>query len=258
MPNTTFIIPVKIDSSERLDNIYNTLKYLLKHTDADIFVTEADEHQKLFLEPNTRIKYVFEKSTAEEFHRTRLINQMLSEVKTDITSNYDADVLLPPDAYKTAEHLILSENYDLVYPYGFEHFDQIKVNKQNQNLELFKNTLNLNDLPKEILLRGFCRYGHVQFFNTKSYINGFMENENYKHWCPEDEERGIRFQKLGYKVVWFRSLIFHQEHPASSLSEPLNKDDIYGLHSKLINLSKEELIEYYKHQDYIKKYTCAI
>lgn len=254
MPNTTFIIPVKIDSEKRLENVQITLSYLLKHTDGNIIITEADDVQKLFLNPNSRIKYYFEQSKPTEFHRTRLINQMLNEVDTEITSNYDADILLPPDAYKIAEHLISTENCDLVYPYGFEQFDQVRVHKQNYNIDIFKKSLDLKDLPKEILLPGFCRYGHVQFFKTKSYISGYMENENYKHWCPEDEERGIRFQKLGYKVVWFRSPVFHQEHPASTLSPPLNKDEIDSLHAKLITFDKDEVIAYYNQQDYLKKY----
>jgi hypothetical protein len=259
MPNSTFIIPLKIDSDIRLKNITTSLKYILKHTDSDIIITEADESQKLFLEElkNPRVTYLFKKSANTEFHRTLIINEMLSQVKTEITINYDADILLPVKAFKMSEHLILNEHCDLIYPYGFEQFDQRKIFVGSDSYEIFKNTLNLSDLNSEDFVIGFCRFGHVQFFKTKSYLDGFMENENYKHWCPEDEERGIRFQKLGYKVVWFRSPVFHQEHPPSSLSAPINRDEIYKLHERLINFSKEELVAYYSNQEYIKKYKKA-
>ena len=81
-----------------------------------------------------------------------------------------------------------------------------------------------------------------------------MENENYRHWCPEDEERGFRFKNLGYNVGWFKNIVFHQEHPPSPLNEPINKDEIYKLHYNLLKMNKDELVNYYKKQEYLKKY----
>lgn len=256
MPNTTFLIPIKVDSNQRFENIKTTLRYLLKYTDSTIIVTECDKQQKLFLTElkNNRIQYNFVESKNNEFHRTKLINQMLSLVETNFVSNYDADILLPPTAYKKCEQLLSNDNADVVYPYGFECFDQRKIFTDTEGLQLFKTTLNLDDLKTNFKSVHFCRYGHVQYFKTTVYKKGYMENENYKHWCPEDEERGIRFKKLGYNVVWFRSLVYHQEHPPSSLKEPDNKKEIYDLHNNLINMTKEQLISYYNNQEYIKKY----
>ena len=256
MCNSTFIIPLKIDSTERLNNILVSLNYLLKNTDSNIVITESDSERKLFspLLKQERIKYIFKKSSPDEFHRTKLINEMLFDIKTDITVNYDADVLLPKESISLANKLILNDNYDLIYPYGFEQFDQRKLKNGMQSYEVFKNTLNLDDINIEETIVDFCRFGHVQFFKTKSYISGFMENENYKHWCPEDEERGIRFIKLGYKGAWFRGIVFHQEHPPSTLKEPKEISEIYKLHKTLINSNKEELENYYKNQNYIERY----
>lgn len=255
MPNTTFIIPIKIDSDIRLNNIKTTLNYLLKHTDGFIHLYEADDKQKFNNEINDpRIKYEYHFSPTTEFHRTKIINEMLSKVKTPIVSNYDADVLLPENAYKISESIIIENKADVVYPYGFEQFDQRKISPLEANNFSFKNSLNLSDLNEKNIQIGFCRFGHVQFFNTDVYKNGFMENENYRHWCPEDEERGIRFVKLGYRVVWFRSLIYHQEHPPSTLKDPINKDEIHDLHDKLLKMNKDELINYYTKQGYLKQY----
>lgn len=251
MPNTTFIIPIKIDSVQRFNNIQITINYLLKHTDSLIFIREVSDKQHLEFK-NNRINYNFIKD--ENFHRTKIINEMLCEVDTPITVNYDADVVLPIRAYKLAEHMIINQGYDLIYPYGFECMDQRIIKNNNNGYLKFKNTLDLNDLKFDQSCISWCRYGHVQFFKTKSYIDGFMENENYFHWCPEDEERGIRFKKLGYRVEWFRSLIYHQEHPPSIINEHKNKQDILNLHQKLINSSKNKLLEYYNQQNYIKKY----
>ena len=253
MPESTAIIPIKIDSDKRKQNVEITLKFLLEHTDFDIIVTEADVEQKFNnnIFNSDRIQYFFEKSS--DFHRTRLINQMLHKVKTPVTVNYDADVFLRPESYIVAQHLILHKNYDLIYPYGFEQYDQRMIDI-DANLDKFKTTLIISDIPISSIKIGFCRFGHVQFFKTKSYRDGFMENENYRHWCPEDEERGFRFKNLGYNVGWFKNIVFHQEHPPSSLNSPNNKDEIYELHSRLIRMNKEELIKYYENEEYLKKY----
>lgn len=251
MPNTTFIIPIKIDSPERYNNILITINYLLKHTNSFIFIKEVSNQQRLNFN-DSRIHYKFVND--ENFHRTKIINEMLSEVETPVVSNYDADVVLPIRAYKLAEHMILNQSYDLVYPYGFECMDQRIIRSDNAGYEQFKNNLDLSYLKFDQSCVSWCRYGHVQFFKTKSYIEGFMENENYYHWCPEDEERGVRFKKLDYRVEWFRSLVYHQQHPPSIITEPLNKQEIIRLHQKLMTCSKDELIGYYREQDYYKKY----
>jgi len=256
MSNLTAIIPVKIDSEQRRINIDTTLRYLLQNTNCKIIITECDDSPKLDtnLYKNNRLKYFFEKLENNFFHRTRLINQMLDIVDTPVVANYDADVLLPTDSYKTCEKLILSNSADVIYPYGFNTFGQRRIFSDTKGLEKFYKTLNLQDLELDNRSVWLSRFGHVQFFKTEYYIKGFMENENYKHWCPEDDERGIRFKKLNYKVIWLNSVVFHQEHPPSNQQQPSNLEEILKLHNTLIALNKDDLISYYKNQSYLQKY----
>jgi hypothetical protein len=256
MPKSTFIIPIKIDSEIRLKNIKLTLRYLLQHTDSLIKIIEADDQQRLFLDDSykSRIDYKFVVCDRYDFHRTKFINEMLSEVKTPVTINYDADVLLAPEAYIHFENMLCEDRADVIYPYGFNEYDQKKVSHLAHECTKFTETLNLNDIDKKYIDTWFCKFGHVQFFKTSVYRDGYMENENYKHWCPEDEERGIRFVKLGYRVLWFRNYVYHQEHPPSILKEPSNKKEIDHLHGLLLKMNKDELVSYYSNQNYIKKY----
>lgn len=256
MCNLTSIIPVKVDSEQRRKNIDVTLKYLLQNTNCKIIITECDDFPKLDVKQynSTRIKYKFEKIKNNFFHRTRLINQMLNDVDTPVVANYDADVILPKTSYEISEKLILTNQADVVYPYGFNCAGQRRIFPDTKGLGKFHQTLNLDDLELDHRSPWLSRYGHVQFFNTACYIKGFMENENYKHWCPEDDERGIRFQKLGYKVIWMDSLVYHQEHPPSSQPQPSNLDEIYKIHNHLITGHKESVEEYYRNQEYLQKY----
>lgn len=258
MINSTFIIPIRIDSQKRLENINLVVNYLLKYTDSYIIVTERDDDRKVYLPENDRLSYIFQNMNGGIFHRTKILNEMLIRSTTPITVNYDADVLLQRNMYKYCENKILNEGYDLVYPFGFDKYHQIQVYDTNPNYEEFKQSLDENLLRGNNSTLAPTQYGHVQFFLTKSYISGYMENENFKEYAPEDAERGIRFNKLGYKVYFSNEIIepclFHLEHPRSPLLiKHLSKEGSV-LFEKLKTYSKQQLITYYKAQEYLTKY----
>lgn len=254
MSKTTFIIPIRIDSPKRLENINIVTQYLLKWTDSKIIVTERDTERKVFLPENSRIKYQFQHMENGIFHRTKILNEMLNMVDTEITSNYDADVILQKDAYKKAENMILQDGCDLVYPFGYIKNHQLKVYDTHPNYNKFKENLESD------ILSGFnsefapTQWGHVQFFKTSVYKSGYMENENFKEYAPEDAERGIRFQKLGYNVKFFDSMMYHLEHPRNPLMIASLHKDGEALFRLLKNYNKQQLIKYYESQIYLRKY----
>ena len=49
LKDTTFIVPLRIESSDRMRNVITTLCYLLENFDTNIIVKEGDE-QSTFLE----------------------------------------------------------------------------------------------------------------------------------------------------------------------------------------------------------------
>lgn len=60
----TIVIPVRMDSKEREENLRAILPYLISYTYATILVMEVDEEQKFFLKnTDKRIKYYFKKDT---------------------------------------------------------------------------------------------------------------------------------------------------------------------------------------------------
>ena len=84
-----------------------------------------------------------------------------------------------------------------------------------------------------------------------------MENENFKSWGPEDQEKHYRFPKLGYNVGRFNSFVYHLEHSRGKDSETINpyfKDNM-DLFSKLETFTEEELKTYYNNQTYLRNYS---
>ena len=82
--------------------------------------------------------------------------------------------------------------------------DEVVSNFLNNNFD-FRTLINVST-PYD------AQYGFCQFFNTKSYIEGGMENENFRAYAPEDVERYHRFKKLGYNVERCGNTVYHLEH----------------------------------------------
>lgn len=245
--DTTFIIPIRIESEDRKFNYEWVMNFLLSNFMTNIIVYESDKEQKAKRDFNnhfgSEVKYLFEETDNDIFHRTRLLNEMLVLSKTPVTVNYDADVFLKPEQYLKARDLILS-GVDLLYPFG-KGVTQVMVKRHEG--DLFDTKFHH---PWQSLA------GHCQFFNTDVYKRGFMENEEFISYGAEDRERMERFIKLDFRVEWMDGQVYHIEHSRgknSSSSNPHFKANS-DLYKKLLAMNREELCEYYHNVEYLKKY----
>ena len=93
-------------------------------------------------------------------------------------------------------------------------------------------------------------------FKRQVYIEGGMENENFKAYAPEDKERYYRFNMLGYSVGRIENYVYHLEH-ARGENSWFNNPHMGGNQNeweKINGMSKEQLMQYYSEQEYRKKY----
>lgn len=91
----TFIIPIRIDSFDRYQNLLLVLKFLETHCDAPVIVLEADEFQHI--EQNSlpeNVAYYFVADEHEKFHRTHYINQLIGLSSTSYVAIWDTDVIV--------------------------------------------------------------------------------------------------------------------------------------------------------------------
>jgi hypothetical protein len=179
---------------------------------------------------------------------------MLAESNTEVVVNYDCDVILPIDSYLTAYKAILDKTYDVVYPYGHGNY-QKQVDADDDLVSKFLETSDYSILDAKSNVHT-SDFGWAQFFNRQVYIDGFMENENFVAYAPEDKERFYRFVVLGYNVGRVQDFVYHLEHARGENSwthNPHMESNHYEW-LKLSRMNKEELVEYYSKQDYLKKY----
>ena len=225
----------------------------------------------------TNLIHIFEDDTRDDdaFHRTRILNDMVMESKTDIVVNYDTDLILPIDSYIQSVKMLEGE-YDVVYPYRYGNHGERKVNLgftiETQNdmdrfekggwvssfLESDYDCKSFDDryfYYQSEQGQGWAEYGMVQFFNRQVYIDGGLENEGFIAYAPEDIERHHRWKTLGYNIGRVDEHAYHLEHQRTQNSwfhNPFMQSN-NQLWEQLKVLSKEQLIEYYKNQKYLQE-----
>ena len=269
LSNATFIIPLRIESADRMRNIITLLCFLLSNFDTNIIVKEVDSEPvfeenvlpqiKEFIGNDINLIHIFEKSDDPVFYRMHILNEMLTMSKTDVVINYDCDVLMPVETYVNAYESILNGACDVVYPYGNGNFQkQVHVTDEIVS-DFLNNDFDLSILDKSSQV-STSDFGWVQFFNRSVYIEGGMENENFRGSSPEDKERFFRFTTLEYKVGRIDNWIYHLEHsrganswPESIRGNPYMMQN-FEIWNHLQTLNKQKLKEYYSNQDYLKKY----
>ena len=267
LSQATFIIPIRIESPDRLRNVVTTTAFLLENFNTNIIIKEVDAEPVFqrdalpILEDIVEVddiwknfNYIYEKSDEPLFHRQRVLNEMLMESDTDIVVNYDCDVILPISSYEAAYKALTESDCDIVYPYGNGMYQkQVAANDTVcSNFLANKNYSNLDDVSK----LHTSDFGWAQFFRRKVYIEGGMENENFKAYAPEDKERYYRFGVLGYKIARINNYVYHLEHARGENSWFTNPHMQSNMEEweKINQMSKTQLLKYYSEQEYLQKY----
>ena len=269
LKSCTFIIPVRIESKDRMRNVITVLCYLLENFDTKVILKEVDTESVFEKEVLPQIKdylgdainnltHVFEQSDDPVFYRMKIINEMLHMSDTPVIGNYDGDVLFKPETYTKAVEMI-DDGYDIVYPYGFGEYQKQVFADDNDVSEFLSEDFDFDILDKKSKMYD-AQYGHVQFLNRTSYIDAGMENENFRGSSPEDKERHFRFDKMGYKVGRIDHQVYHLEHsrgrnswPNSVEGNPYMQEN-FEVWEKINKMNTQELWDYYSSQEYLKKY----
>jgi len=266
LKDATFMIPLRIETADRMRNIITTLIYLLRGFDTTVIVKEFDKEsifesavlpQLKAALPEENLKnlvHVFEQTDEYTFHRTRLLNDMTMMADTKIVVNYDSDVLLPKNSYVKAVDLILNghdgEEIKCVYPYGYGDW-QHQLFATDEHVTNFINS-NFNFLSFKDYKVWDAKFGFCQFFDREEYIRLGMENEEFISYGYEDDERYARFNTLS-SVARIEDWIYHLEHQRTSNSWFNNPhiESNRALFEKLSKFPPQHLLEYYTNAGYM-------
>ena len=261
MKDLTFIIPTRIETEDRLRNIISSVSYLLKHLPAKVIVKEVAPQSTFKFRAIPEIKkyadisnltHIYEQTSEPLFCKSKVLNDLIVAADTKFVANYDADCILPLTSYHQAYALLAGDKADVVYPYGCGIY-QWKAEYDMQVYQEFVSTLDYRILDKRKSLSN-STIGWTQFVNRQKYIDSYMMNENFISWGCEDDEFYFRMSTLGNRIARVEDYVYHLEHSRTEnswFSNP-NFNNNWQLWHTIKTFDRNQLIQYYKGQEYLK------
>ena len=261
----SFLMPCRIESSDRLRNVISSVGYLAKNfPDCKIIIQEVDKQSvfrekviphltNLFGKYPENISHRFEESKEAFFHKTRILNDLLLAADTDIVFNYDVDVVYPLSSYSTAYNMISQGGYDAVYTFGCGIYQWAVQYNDVVFRDFLKSGLDTSVLDSNSRLSPSVM-GWGQMIKRQVQIDAGLWNENFISWGAEDCEFHYRIPALGYKVGRINDFVYHLDHSRTFNSHYNNPKfmDNHNLWQTIRTWDKETLVKYYSQQDYLK------
>ncbi|REG84537.1 glycosyltransferase family protein [Algoriphagus antarcticus] len=243
----TFLIPLRIDSVNRLENTLVSIDYIRANFDTHVSVLEASGRNTGLLSRllPKEVNYVFIEDMDTIFHRTRYINQLVKSVDTEYLIVWDTDIIIPIDQINKAVDLLRKRDFDFVTPFKDKFLDTSEVLR-----DLYIQTRDLGILEmhhgKMKALYNPNPVGGAFLAHKQTYIDAGMENEKFYGWGREDGDRVNRWKILGHRHQHIEGVLYHLSHERgqnSTFHSP-NQDNIKitELHRSLA-MSKVELLE---------------
>ena len=162
----TFLVPLRIDSNERRENVEALIKYTFSHFKTSLIVLEADAIRKFFSECHADgFQYMFIEDSNEIFHRTKWINKLILASQTPYVSVWDADAIAPFEQILEAFEKLRYNGYAMSFPYDGRFYSCDRISG-----DLFKNKLDIKILVRHIPI---MRLMHGYHCNQKLTMYSF-------------------------------------------------------------------------------------
>jgi hypothetical protein len=218
LTDTTFIIPIRLDTIVRLENLIRCVDHLQEKLETNIVVLEAAPYNNGFIQNLLKdsVTYCFVEDKDPVFHRTKYLNRMAKNVKTDFIGVWDTDVIV--DHAQIVDALCqLRQNFcEIAYPYNGEFYDTSDLLRNHyvvhHDLEFLK--ANRGKMQLMYHVEGVIgAVGGAILAKTDKYRLAGMENEAFYGWGLEDGERHYRWLSFDFTIYRSTGCLFHLTHP---------------------------------------------
>ena len=221
LTDTTFIIPVRMDTVVRLENLILCVEHLQERLQTHIVVLEAAPYNNGFIQNllKDRVTYRFVEDRDPVFHRTKYLNQMTMMVKTDFTGIWDTDVIVDHGQMLDSLQHLRQNLCDIAYPYDGDFCDTSDLLRNHYLVHRDPEFLKANRGKMQLLynVEGVIgAVGGAIFARTDKYRLAGMENEAFYGWGLEDGERHYRWLSFDFKIYRSPGCLFHLTHPRDS------------------------------------------
>jgi len=251
MHNVTFLLPLRIDNQDRIDNFQTCLRYLTKRfPQSEILVVEDDAESKCEDLCKTYGVTYHHKKNDGRFSRSMVINTGLLLASRDYFVVYDIDVLIDASLISRAVKTLQESSLHIVLPHN-----SIFINVKGSLKAQVSESLNIGFVPpvyslfpplKRSEMEAYCILSGVVVFRTSTLreIGGYSKKMISYGW--EDIEVLKRAAKLGF---YYFSLptgnVIHLDHARGKDS---TQGEYYELNKreflKISVMNKSDLVSY--------------
>lgn len=240
----TFVIPVRIDSAERLENLDIVLEQLSKRKHTEIIVLEADTGSIYRVPENySNVTYRFMKDDNLIFYRTKYLNELLREANTSIVGIWDTDVIVPDDQIDRSIDDIREGRAVMSFPYDgrfiFCSLEDSFIYRNKRSIEFLRESEHLNCVSHSV--------GGAFLVHKDIYMKSGGENEHFYGWGMEDMERVKRMEILGLPVSRVTGVLYHLFHLRNENSRYYNERQRMESCKEFLNvcsMSQDQLKQY--------------
>ena len=246
LTDITFLILVRLDSIERLENIVAVANSLVQYFCTNVVVVEAAAYNNHALEKmlDRKIAYTFVEDKDPVLHKTKYYNQMALEANTPFLSIWDADTVVDKEPIQKAVSHLRDGSADVAFPFN-GYFMETSDILRSYYLEKRDVKILYRHQNKLTLLYDKSIVGGAVLFSKEKFISIGMDNEKHYGWGNDDYDRFYRFRNAGLEIYNTGNCLFHLSHPRSinsfyrsAIQESISKDEVRRTDSK----SKEEIL----------------
>lgn len=249
----TFLIPLRIDTVNRLENTLITIGYIQANFNTHVSVLEAAGRNTGLLNRllPQEVNHVFIEDMDTIFHRTRYINQLVKSVDSEYIIVWDTDIIIPVKQLNKAVELLRKREVDFVTPFKDRFLDTSDIirdlyiqSRDIDILEMHKGKMKPLYTPNPV--------GGTFLAHRKTYIESGMENEKFYGWGREDGDRVNRWKILGHRHQHVEGELYHLTHERginSKFHSPNQDSRKMTELNRNLAMSKEELRKEIKYQD---------
>ena len=249
LTDTTFIIPIRIDTVIRLENLLLNIDHLQEQLQTHIVILEAAPYNNGIIQNllKDRVTYRFVEDKDPVYHKTKYVNQLAKDVKTNFLGIWDVDVIVDHEQILDAVQQLRKNLCDIAYPFDGDCYDTSDLLRNHflvhRDMEFMKSNKGKMQLMYNI--EGVIgAVGGAILVRTDKYRLSGMDNEAFYGWGLEDGERHYRWLSFDFKIYRSKGYIFHLTHTRDSSwlssSKSHHRKSQHDM-NEIVNYTKEEL-----------------
>lgn len=229
MKDLTFIIPIRVDTDDRIENCLTVLRFLRQHFPlSEVMLLEQDSVVRTdrIVDAFPNIKRRFSHNPGH-FSRSKGINDGVAAASGALVCACDTDILLHPEAIRRGAAILRSRRRRIVIPYNRIVLDVSGALKadisRSLDMERYGKVRRRADAPSRADLAVRINSGGIFMADRDVLLLEGGMNKKMIAYGWEDAEFCRRFDKIGYYTFMLRDFnLVHLDHrrgPDSQIGE---------------------------------------